>query len=79
MSDFISNLRYIQKIRRRRTLTGQQRYEVTLQHWLEEGVDVSVLVVAHRGQQLLNKVDLIGFVPLHEVGETRFAFGLEGG
>lgn len=40
--------------------TWQRSDEVPLQHGFEVGVDVAVLVVAHTGDQALDKLHLVG-------------------
>lgn len=52
--------------------TWQRRDEVPLQHGFEVGVDVAVLVVAHTGNQALNKLHLVGLRPLVKEGDAVF-------
>lgn len=50
--------------------TWQRSDEVPLQHGFEVGVDVTVLVVAHTGDQALNKLHLVGLRPLVKQGDA---------
>lgn len=51
-------------------LTGQQADEVSLQHRFEVEVDVSVLVVAHACEQVLDELHLVGLAPALEIREA---------
>lgn len=50
--------------------TWQRSNEIPLQHWFEVGIDVAVLVVAHTGNQALNKLHLLGLRPLVKQGNA---------
>lgn len=50
--------------------TWQRSNEIPLQHWFEVGIDVAVLVVAHTGNQALNKLHLLGLRPLVKQGDA---------
>lgn len=52
--------------------TWQRSDEVPLQHGFEVGVYVAVLVVAHTGNQALNKLHLVGLRPLVKEGDAVF-------
>ncbi len=52
--------------------TWQRSDEVPLQHGFEVGVDVAVLVVAHTGDQALDKLHLVGLRPLVKQGDAVF-------
>lgn len=52
--------------------TWQRSDEVPLQHGFEVGVDVAVLVVAHTGDQALDKLHLVGLWPLVKQGDAVF-------
>lgn len=52
--------------------TWQRSDEVSLQHGFEVGVDVAMLVVAHTGDQALDKLHLVGLRPLVKQGDAVF-------
>ena len=49
-----------------RELTGQGRYEIPLQDRLEECVDLSMLVVTHSAQELVDEMNLLLGTPGQE-------------
>jgi len=57
-------------------LTWQQCDKVPLEHRLEIGVDLTVLIVAHARQQVLHEVHLARLAPLGEVLKTEFPLRL---
>lgn len=52
--------------------TWQRSDEVPLQHGFEVGVNVAVLVVAHTGDQALDKLHLVGLRPLVKQSDAAF-------
>jgi len=52
-------------------ITWQERDKVPLQHGLEESVDVTVLIMAHAGQQVLDKLNLVLLAPSLKLAQTQ--------
>lgn len=52
--------------------TWQRSDEVPLQHGFEVGVDVAMLVVAHTGDQPLDKLHLVSLGPLVKQSDAVF-------
>lgn len=52
--------------------TWKRSYKVPLQHWFEVGVNVAMLVVAHSGDQPLDKLHLVGLRPMVKQGDAVF-------
>lgn len=53
--------------------TWQEGDKVPLQHGLEEGVDVAVLIMAHAGQQVLDELNLVLLAPSLKLAQTQVA------